>query len=81
MLILPKRDFEDISQLTNWIVDSSAICHMTTVISNFILVSLLETNKYTEVAYGNFFTAKQIGEVQIKMCDNNGNPSLLCYIT
>ena len=33
-----------------------------------------ETDKYIEVADGHFFTAKKTGEVQIKMCDDNGKP-------
>ena len=32
----------------------------------------METDKYIEVSYGHFVTAKQMGEVQIKMCDDNG---------
>ena len=40
--------------------------------SNFILVLLVEAYKYIEVADGNFVTAKQTGEVKIKMCDDNG---------
>ena len=31
------------------------------------------TDKYIEVADGNHVTAKQKGQVRIKMCDNNGN--------
>ena len=31
-------------------------------------------NKYIEVADGHYVTAKQKGQVQIKMCDNNGHP-------
>ena len=38
----------------------------------FIPGSLVETDKYTKVADGHFVTAKQTGEVQIKICDNNG---------
>ena len=34
----------------------------------------METNKYIEVADGNFITSKETGEVQIKMIDNNGKP-------
>ena len=49
---------------------------MTPDISNFILVSLVETDKYIEVADENFATAKQTGTVQIKMCGDNGKPSI-----
>ena len=34
----------------------------------------METDKYIEVEDGNFVTAKQTGEVQIKMCGNNSKP-------
>ena len=47
---------------------------MTRDISDFIMVLLMETHKYIEVAYGHFVTAKQIGKVQIKIHDNNGKP-------
>ena len=45
-----------------------------TIYFGFYTGSLAETDKYIEVAYGNFVTAKQTGEVQIKMCDGNGKP-------
>ena len=47
---------------------------MTPEISYFIPGSLLEMDKYIEVVDGHFITAKQTGEVQIKMHDNNGKP-------
>ena len=62
------------SQLTNWILDSGATCHMTPEVSDFILGTLEDTDKYIEVADGHHVTAKQKGQVQIKMCDDNGNP-------
>ena len=34
----------------------------------------MEANKYIEVSDGHLVTAKQTGEAQIKMCDNNGKP-------
>ena len=34
----------------------------------------METDKYIEVADGHFVTAKQTGEVQINMHDDNGKP-------
>ena len=36
----PSRNFGDSSQLTNWILDSVATCHMTTEASDFIPGSL-----------------------------------------
>ena len=32
----PCRDFGDSSQLTNWVLDSGATCHMTPQVSYFI---------------------------------------------
>ena len=56
---IPRRNYGYRSQLTNWILDSGVTCHMTLEISYFIPVSLVETDKYIEVADGNFITAKQ----------------------
>ena len=70
----PRRDIGKSSQLTNWVLDSGATCHMTPGIYDFILGSWVETDKYIEVADGHFFTEKQTGEVQINMHDNNGKP-------
>ena len=67
------RDFGDLSQLTNWILDSGATCHMTPQVSYFIPGSLEDTDKHIEVADGHNVTANQKGQVQIKMCDNNGD--------
>ena len=50
----PIRYLGDSSKLTNSILDSGATCHMTPYISYFIPVSLVETDKYIEVANGNF---------------------------
>ena len=44
---------------------------MTPQVSDFIPGSLEDTDKYTEVADGNHITAKQKGQVQIKVCDYN----------
>ena len=59
----PIRNYGDSSQLTNWILDLGATCHMTSEISDFIPGSLVEEDKYIEVADGNLVTAKQTGEV------------------
>ena len=58
---IPRRDIGDSSQLTNWILFSGVTCHMTPNISDFILGSLVETDKYIEVSDGNFVTAKKKG--------------------
>ena len=54
----PRRDFGDRLELTNWILDSGATCHMRTEILYCILVSLAETYKYIEVTDGHFVTDK-----------------------
>ena len=38
---------------------------------SFIPGLLEDTDKHVEVAEGNHVTAKQKGQIQIKMCDNN----------
>ena len=64
--------YGDSSQLTNWILDSGATCHMTPAVSDSIPGSLEDTNKYIEVVDRHHVTAKQKGQVQIQMCDDNG---------
>ena len=41
---------------------------------------MVETDKYIEVADGNFVIAEKIGEVQIKFVTIMENPSLLRYV-
>ena len=79
MSVNDKRKSEkygDSLQLTNWILDYGATCHMTPEVSDFIPGSLEDTDKHIEVAYGNHVTAKQKGQVQIQMCDDNGKNSI-----
>ena len=57
----PSGTFGDSSQLTNWILDYGATCHMTPDISDFIPGSLENTDKHIEVVYGHHVTAKQKG--------------------
>ena len=64
--------YGDSSQLTNWILDSGATCHMTPEVSDFIPGSLEDTDKYIEVVDGHHVTAKQKSQVRIQMCNNNG---------
>ena len=66
------KDYGESSQLTNWILDSGATCHMTPEVTDFIPGSLEDTDKCIEVANGHHITAKQKGLVRIKMCDDNG---------
>ena len=47
---------------------------MTPEVSDFITGSLKDMDKHIEVADGHHITAKQKGQVRIKMCDNNGDP-------
>ena len=70
----PSESFGDSSQLTNWILDSRETFHMTPKVSDLIPGSLQDTDRYIEVADGHPVTAKQKVQVQIKMCDNNGDP-------
>ena len=69
----PSENFVDSSQLTTCILDSGTTCHMTPEFSNFIPGSLEDTYNYIEVTDGHQITAKQKGQVRIKMCDDNGN--------
>ena len=59
-------------QLTNWILDSGATCHMTLDFSYFISGSLKGMDKFIEVADGHHITVKQKGQVRIQMFDDNG---------
>ena len=47
---------------------------MTPEVSDFILGSLKDTDEHIEVSDGHHVTAKQKGQVQIKMCENKGDP-------
>ena len=64
--------YGDSLQLTNWISDSGATCHMTPEVSDFIPGYLEDTDKYTEVADGHHVTVKRKGQARIIMCDDNG---------
>ena len=70
----PSGNFGDSSKLTNWILYSGATCHMTPEVLRLIPGSLEYTDKYIKVADGHHVTSKQKGKVQIKMCNNNGDP-------
>ena len=66
------KDYGDSSQLTNWILDSGSMCHITPEVTDFIPGSLEDTDKFIEFADGHHVTAKQKVSVQIQMCDENG---------
>ena len=67
----PRIYLGDSSQLTNWMLDSGATCHMTPDISDFITVSMMEIDKYIEVADGNFHS-KTNRIVSNRMRKDNG---------
>ena len=78
---ITRRNYVDSLQLTNWILYSGATCHKTLDNSSFILVSLVETDKYIEVVDEHFVIAKQTGSVQIKCMTTMENPPLLGFVT
>ena len=53
------RHFSDKLQLTKWVLDSGATCHITPQILDFIPGSLGDTDKYVEVADGYYVTVNQ----------------------
>ena len=53
------ENYGDSSQLTNWILDSGATCHMTPEVSDLIPGPLEDTDKYIEVADRHHVTAKK----------------------
>ena len=55
----PGGIFCDSSQLTNWIFDSGATCHMTPELLDFIPGLLEDTDKNIEVADKHQITVKQ----------------------
>ena len=59
----PSRDFGDSSQLTNYILDSGATCHMTPQVQDFIPGLLEDTDKHIEVSDGHHVMKKQRGQV------------------
>ena len=50
--------YGDSLQLTNWILDSGATCHMTPEVTDFIPGSLEDMDRFIEVADGHHVTAK-----------------------
>ena len=59
--------YGNILRLTNWILDSEAMYHMTLEVTDFIPDSLEDTDKFIEVADRHHVTAKQKGSVRIQM--------------
>ena len=71
---ISSRYFVDSLQLTNWILYSGATRHMKPQVSDFISGSLEDTYTYIGVADGNYVMAKKKGQIQSRMCDDNGDP-------
>ena len=53
------ENYGDSSKFTNWILDSGATCHMTLEVSDFILGSLQDIDRYIEVADGQHVIEKK----------------------
>ena len=53
------RDYGDSSKLTNWILDSVAMCHMKLQVSYFIPSLLEDMDKHIEDADGNHVRSKK----------------------
>ena len=70
----PSGNFCESLQLTSWILDSGATCHMTPGFSDFIPGSLEDTDKNIKVSNRHHITAKQKGQVRTKMCNDRGDP-------
>ena len=54
----PSGNFSDSLQLTKWILDSGAMCHMTPEVSYFLSGLLEDIYKHIEVAKVNYDTSK-----------------------
>ena len=55
----PSRKFGESSQLTNWILYSGAMCHMTPEVTDFISGYLDNMDEHIEVADGYHVMEKQ----------------------
>ena len=55
----PCWNFVDSSQLTNWILDSGAMCHMTPEVLEFLPGSLEDMDNHIEVTDGHHNTAEK----------------------
>ena len=73
------RYFCDSSHLIGFILNSGATCHMTPQVSDFILGSLEDTDKYIGVADGHHIIAMQKGKFQIKLCNNSGDTFIATF--
>ena len=71
--------FGDISQLTNWILYSREMCHMTPEVSDLIPGLLAEIDKHIQVADRHHIKGKQKVKVQINLCVNNGDDFIATF--
>ena len=55
---ISRRYFGDTFQLTNWILDSGAMCHMKPQVLDVIAVLLEDMDRYIEVVDGHYVTAE-----------------------
>ena len=60
----PSEKFGDSLQLTNYILDYGSMCHITPEV----------LGKHIDFLEWHHVTGKKKGQVQIKMCNNNGYP-------
>ena len=73
--------YGDSSQLTNWILDSGATCHMTPEVTDLIPGSLEDTDKFIEVADGHHVTAEKKDRYKYKCTTITERNSSQPYIT
>ena len=73
--------YGDSSQLTNWILDSGATCHMTPEVTDFIPRALEDTDKYIEVADGHHVTAGKNVKYEYKCATITERNASQPYIT
>ena len=75
------KDYGDSSQLTNWILDSGATCHMTPEVTDFIPGSLEDADKFIGVADGHHVTVKKKDQYAYKCLTITEKLLLQRYIT
>ena len=73
--------YGDSLQLTNWILDSGATCHMTPEVSDFIPGTLEDTDKYIEVLDGHHVTAEKKVKYEYKCATITERHSFQPYTT
>ena len=76
-----RRDFGDSSKMTDWVLDLGVTFHIKPEISDFVPGSLVEMDKYIEVADVHYVTEKNTGQVQISIHDDNGENVIATFYT